>query len=60
MVGIQALRSPHGIPREEVMAERVIAKARAAARKRQRKETVNKAPEQGPPGADEWDSEAYD
>jgi hypothetical protein len=32
-----------GFPGEEVMAVRVIAKARAAARKRQRKETVNKA-----------------
>ncbi|KOS36085.1 hypothetical protein ACN38_g13229, partial [Penicillium nordicum] len=35
---------------EEVMAERVIAKTRAAARKRRKRETVNKAPEQGPPG----------
>lgn len=45
---------------EEVMAERVIAKTRAAARKRRKKETVNNAPVQGPPGADEWDSEAND
>jgi hypothetical protein len=44
---------------EEVMAERVIAKTRAAARKRQKK-TVDKALEQGPPGADEWDSEVND
>ncbi|OQE57711.1 hypothetical protein PENNAL_c0390G07788, partial [Penicillium nalgiovense] len=45
---------------EEVMAERVIAKIRAAARKKQKKETANKAPKQGPPGADEWNSEAND
>ncbi|KOS36099.1 hypothetical protein ACN38_g13208 [Penicillium nordicum] len=37
-----------------------LRKTRAAARKRRKRETVNKAPEQGPPGADEWDSEAND
>ncbi|KOS36124.1 hypothetical protein ACN38_g13174 [Penicillium nordicum] len=42
------------------MAERVIAKARTAARKKRTRESVNEAPEQGPPGADEWDSEAND
>ena len=45
---------------EEVMAERVIAKTRAAARKRRRDTTVDQAPVQGPPDADEWDSEAND
>ena len=44
---------------EEVIAKRVIVKTRVAARKRQTK-TINKALEQGPLGANEWDSEVND